>query len=174
MYLFEQHQYLKFEVIDQDDSSSYDVIGSVESSVGYIAGAKDFTFEADLTKGGAHNRGKIIARLVPVQESNWEVRMKIIARGVTPHTSCFCMAISQPTIEILKPVITSTGSIYVTAYNNQQSSVMGENANFNPVSVKASQICNSDFNAKLQFKIGNLVEGIVIPVGTFYSTLMEI
>lgn len=66
MYLFEQHQYIKFEVIDQDDSTSFDVIGSVESSVGYIAGAKDFTFEADLAKGGAHNRGKIIARLVPV------------------------------------------------------------------------------------------------------------
>lgn len=94
MYLFEQHQYLKFEVIDQDDGSSYDVIGSAESSVGYIAGAKDFTFETDLVKGGAHNRGRLIVRLNPVQESNYEVRMQIIARGVAPYTECFCVSTS--------------------------------------------------------------------------------
>ena len=50
------------------------MIGIAETTVGAIAGSKDFTYETDLKKqGSSQSRGRLIARVVPVQESNWEV-----------------------------------------------------------------------------------------------------
>jgi Ca2+-dependent lipid-binding protein len=41
-YYFERHQYLKFEVYDGlNASGSLDLIGTVETSLGYIVGAKN-------------------------------------------------------------------------------------------------------------------------------------
>jgi len=42
------------------------MIGTVETSVGQIAGSKDFTLEQEIKKDGAGNRGKLIARIVPI------------------------------------------------------------------------------------------------------------
>jgi len=45
--------------------------------------------------------------------------MKIVARGLRPYTECFCNNVLAPTIEILKPILTSQGTQYVPAYFNQ-------------------------------------------------------
>ena len=39
-YFFEKKQELKFEMIDDDGNGSYDMIGSIETSLGAIMGAK--------------------------------------------------------------------------------------------------------------------------------------
>ena len=39
-YFFEKKQELKFEMVDDDGNGSYDMIGSIETSLGAIMGAK--------------------------------------------------------------------------------------------------------------------------------------
>jgi hypothetical protein len=104
-YTFEHHQYLKFEVVDQDSSTSWEEIGSVETSLGRIAGMPKFTFESDLHKGTSkENRGRIIVRFNPTKESTWDVTLKLGARNLTPITSCFCINNISPYFEVYKAV----------------------------------------------------------------------
>lgn len=49
-YQFEVHQHLRIEVQDYDSPGKFDLIGSIETTVGNIVGSKDFTFNADLHK----------------------------------------------------------------------------------------------------------------------------
>ena len=39
-YFFERQQHLKFEVIDDDGGGKFDMIGSIETTLGHIMGAK--------------------------------------------------------------------------------------------------------------------------------------
>ena len=48
-YYFEKLQKLKFDIIDDDGSGSYDMIGSIETSMGALMGAKAQTFSEPLT-----------------------------------------------------------------------------------------------------------------------------
>jgi hypothetical protein len=43
---------LKFEINDDDGSGSKDEIGSVETTLGSIAGSQNQTFKADIKKSG--------------------------------------------------------------------------------------------------------------------------
>ena len=43
---------VKIEVVDSDGGSSFELIGEVQTSLGSLVGAKDFTFTADLFKAG--------------------------------------------------------------------------------------------------------------------------
>ena len=70
-YFFEKLQKLKFVIIDDDGSGSYETIGEVETNMGALMGAKAQTFSSPLTHGGSSkNRGTIIIRAEAVQESN--------------------------------------------------------------------------------------------------------
>ena len=42
-YQFERHQYLKFEIIDVDSETEFEVIGSAETTLGKIAGSLSFS-----------------------------------------------------------------------------------------------------------------------------------
>ena len=68
-YIFEEKQALKFEVWDHDTSGSDDLIGSVESSLGTIVGARNQVCILDLhcPKSKAP-RGKLIVRADKVKE----------------------------------------------------------------------------------------------------------
>lgn len=45
-YSFERHQKIKFEVVDDDGNNEFDMIGTVETSMGTIMGGKAQTFTA--------------------------------------------------------------------------------------------------------------------------------
>jgi len=68
-YIFEARQELKFEVYDEDDKNnenSDDFIGSVETTLGALAGARDQTSILNLTGKGKHtDPGKLILRIEP-------------------------------------------------------------------------------------------------------------
>lgn len=60
-YFFEKSQNYKFEVIDDDGSNSFDLIGEIETSLGNIMGSKAQTFSGQLlVPGKKDNRGTII------------------------------------------------------------------------------------------------------------------
>ena len=62
-YYFEKLQKLKFVIIDDDGSGSYDTIGEVETNMGAVMGARAQTFSSPLSyKGNTANRGTIIVR----------------------------------------------------------------------------------------------------------------
>ena len=69
-YFFEKLQKLKFVLIDDDGSGSYDTIGEIETTMGALMGAKAQTFSAPLVYKGNANRGTIIIRAEAIQESN--------------------------------------------------------------------------------------------------------
>ncbi len=65
-YIFEARQELKFEVMDEDDkldSKNDDFIGSVETTLGAMAGARDQTLILSLVNPQKSNVGKIILRV---------------------------------------------------------------------------------------------------------------
>ena len=61
-YYFEKLQKLKFVIIDDDGSGSFDTIGEIETTMGALMGAKAQTYSAPLTHRGATNRGTLIVR----------------------------------------------------------------------------------------------------------------
>ena len=72
---------MKIEVQDYDGPGKFDLIGTIETTVGNIVGSKDFTFNGDLHKNSQKAiRGHLTARVSPVQESNFEVILKLSAR----------------------------------------------------------------------------------------------
>lgn len=62
-YIFEAHQELRFDVFDEDDGKNDDFIGSVKTSLGSLAGAKNQTSFLDLVNKGKGKPGKLIIRL---------------------------------------------------------------------------------------------------------------
>ena len=76
-YFFEKRQDLKFEIVDDDGSGSYDLIGSIETTMGAVMGAKKQMFESPLQANGSSNRGKIIVRAEAVQSSNFCARFRL-------------------------------------------------------------------------------------------------
>lgn len=81
-----------FEVVDGDNvSGRHDVIGSAETTLGAIVGAKQQTFMAELTKKSeSKSRGKLIVRADPVKESNMEVHLKLGGRNLPSSGGCLC------------------------------------------------------------------------------------
>lgn len=70
-YFFEKVQNLKFEIVDDDGSGSYDVIGTLETTMGKIMGSRGQTFESALSHNGSTaNRGTLIVRAETINESN--------------------------------------------------------------------------------------------------------
>ena len=70
-YSFEQAQRIKFEVIDDDGSNSFDLIGDVETTLGNIMGAKQQTFQGDLKiPSDKRSRGRLIVRAEGLEKSN--------------------------------------------------------------------------------------------------------
>ena len=68
-YIFEEKQFLKFEVWDNDTSSGDDLIGVVETSLGTIVGAKNQVCILDLKcPKSSKPRGKLIVRADKVRE----------------------------------------------------------------------------------------------------------
>jgi hypothetical protein len=76
-YNFELHQKLKFEVIDDDGNGSFELIGSAETSMGNIMGAKAQTFTEKLANKDKKNLGTIIVRAEAVKESNMWCHFRI-------------------------------------------------------------------------------------------------
>ena len=90
-YFFEKQQLIKFEAYDGDGLGSDELIGITETTLGTIVGAKQQTFTADLLiKGNTKSRGKLIARVDSVVESNMEVKMKIHAKNLPSNAGCLC------------------------------------------------------------------------------------
>ncbi len=69
-YIFEERQSLKFEVWDHDTTDGDDLIGSVESSLGSIVGAKNQVMILDLKSKNNQPRGKLIVRADKVKDSS--------------------------------------------------------------------------------------------------------
>lgn len=73
-YIFETQQHLKFQVMDQDDkvdSKNDDFIGSIETTLGACAGAREQTSILNLANPNKNNNvGKLIIRVEPVNENN--------------------------------------------------------------------------------------------------------
>jgi hypothetical protein len=65
---------MKFEVIDDDGGGRFDIIGSFETNLGNIMGARSQTIITDLKlAGNDKSRGKIIIRADSLKDSNWDV-----------------------------------------------------------------------------------------------------
>ena len=77
-YYFEKVQHYKFQMVDVDNGSNFDVIGEVEVTMGSLMGAPRQTWTADLKHNGKAKRGQIIVRTQAIEETNmvakWNLR----------------------------------------------------------------------------------------------------
>lgn len=102
-YKFEVQQHIRFEVIDSDGPTKFDLEGTLDTTVGRLMGAKDFTFSANLMKEGDKSiRGQIIVMGVPIKQSNAEIILKLGARNLPMSSTCLCFKWIKPYIEIEK------------------------------------------------------------------------
>ena len=90
-YFFEKLQKLKFVIIDDDGSGTYDTIGEIETNMGALMGAKAQTYSAPLSyKGNTKNRGTIIIRAEAVQESNANAEFALRWENLNNMSSGLC------------------------------------------------------------------------------------
>ncbi|CAD8105544.1 unnamed protein product [Paramecium sonneborni] len=75
-YFFECQQPLKFIVNDDDGKGQFDFIGSVETTLGRIAGSRDQVLIIDLTKG-SKKTGSLIVKAEQVRLINQKIKMQI-------------------------------------------------------------------------------------------------
>lgn len=81
--------------------NQYKMIGHMETTVGEIMGSKNQTRIADLMiEGKPESQGKIIVRGDSVNDSNWEVTLKLNAIGLPTTTTCVFCADNNPFFEI--------------------------------------------------------------------------
>ncbi|CAD8199413.1 unnamed protein product [Paramecium pentaurelia] len=75
-YFFECQQPLKFIVNDDDGNGKFDFIGSVETTLGSIAGSRDQVLIVDIKKG-TKKTGSLIVKAEQVRSLNQKLRMQI-------------------------------------------------------------------------------------------------
>lgn len=86
-YIFESRQDIKFDVLD-DDNGNDDFIGSCETTIGALMGAKNQITVIDLLCEGKP-RGKLVVRCEKLVESNNYMRMKYRAQKLMNTDSFF-------------------------------------------------------------------------------------
>lgn len=69
-YQFERIQEMKFEVVDVDTGSNFDLIGEIETSIGNIMGSSGQTLQKELLNPKRKKNGTIIVRAESLQKSN--------------------------------------------------------------------------------------------------------
>ena len=67
-YYFEKVQNFKFEMVDIDLNGRFDMIGSLEVTMGTLMGSPSQMFQGDLSHNGDSNRGKLIVRTLAINE----------------------------------------------------------------------------------------------------------
>jgi len=142
-----------FEVVDGDNvSGKHDPIGTVETTLGAIVGAKQQTFIADLTKKGqSKSCGKIIVRADPVKESNMEVHLKVGARGLPNSGGCLCSN-NNVLFEIYRS--TPAGDSFLKVYDSDPIA-SNLNPSFPALKISGQQLCNSNKNLGIQIRFYN-------------------
>eukprot|EP00347_Sterkiella_histriomuscorum_P001485 403371854 len=153
-YYFERHQYIRFEVCDgMNSGKELDLIGTADTSIGNIVGSKNQTFVADLKKTNHTSfRGNIIVRADSVQESNWDVNLRIQGRGLPTMANCLC---GQDNIffEIYRGSLQDP-KLFLKVYDSDP--VSGTvNPIFPAFKLKGQQLCNSQKDLPIQIKFFN-------------------
>jgi len=94
---------LRFELIDKDSSTTAENIGECFTTLGAIAGSPSLKSEVPLkVKDRSEDRGTLIANIVPVIKSNWDIQLIVAVSNLPGHTSCLCMTDEQHQMEILR------------------------------------------------------------------------
>jgi hypothetical protein len=104
-------------------------------------------------EGKAESQGKIILRGDSVQESNWEVNMKLNAIGLPTTTNCVICADNNPFFEIYRGSLKDNAQFY-KVYNSD----IAQNTTspmYPRFSLTGQHLCNSDKNLPLEIKFMN-------------------
>lgn len=91
-YYFEKTQEVRFLMIDGDGDGEYDTIGSLETTVGALMGAKAQTFKGTLSHNGKSNTGQLIVLTEAVQMSNEQATFRLQWQNVDNLSpGCLCI-----------------------------------------------------------------------------------
>ena len=166
-YSFEKQQKVKFTILDKDVTNSEE-IGSIETQVGSIMGAKNQTLTAELRLGSSSaKRGEIIVRAEAVSKSNHSVTFQISATDLANRAAgCagMCAKTAPVHYEIQREVGGTNSGHFVTSY--QSPKVHGTNSpSWQAHKMRLSKFSNGDPNCrvKVALVIGNNKEiGFII------------
>lgn len=155
-YQFEVSQSVRIEVVDMDGKDNYEQIGFVDTQLANLVSAKDHTFTADIYKSGdKKSRGQVVIRVVPMKKTDHEVHFKIACTNLPMITSCLCMSSIMPYIAIDKSFKAQGKDNFVTIAKTEVSENQSPHPVYKPMKFKAQQLCNSNFDQIVQFKIFN-------------------
>ena len=146
-YVFEISQQIRFEVVDSDGGKSADVIGLIDTSLGQVVGAKEFTFKSDITlQGKKEKRGEIIVRVAKIQESTMDVTLKLGARDLPVPALCCLAGAINPFIGIDKTFQAGGKMNFVPLHKTEVSTSGTNSPSFQTIKLKGQDLCNSDLN----------------------------
>lgn len=135
-------------------------------------GSKGQTFLSDLNKSDkkGDQRGKIIVRADTVKDSNWEVQMEVNATSLPNNAACFCFDNNNSLLEISRGSQDQT--MFFKVFRSEV--VHGtRNPMYNAFKIKGSQLCNSNKDLPIQFKVINRTGDNDREIGSCVTTLNE-
>jgi Copine/C2 domain len=153
-YQFEIQQTVRIEVVDMDGKDSFEQIGYVDVPLGTLASAKQNTWTGEIFKNGDRkSRGKVIVRFEALNKTDHEVHFKPTCQNLPMTTSCLCMSSIQPYIVIDKSFKAQGKDNFITIAKTEVSTNQSPSPVFKPMKFKAQNLCNSNFDQIVQFKI---------------------
>ncbi|CDW79754.1 UNKNOWN [Stylonychia lemnae] len=173
-YQFESHQYLRFEMLDEDSPGKYESLGECEASVGQIAGSQGFKLEIPLLKGGTDTKSVLIAQVIPLKVSSWDVNLRLSAINLPGHTTCLCMSEKRHQLEIQRIENIGGTNRFLTQYVSEITRSDTTTTGFIPISIKGQKLCNSDKNKPLLFKFNNNIDGTSHVIGETVASVQQL
>lgn len=153
-YFFEKIQPVRFEVYDKDPNK-LDDLGTLETTIGKIAGARNQTFIGDLVNKKGNKRGTIIVRAESVKSSNNDVVMKLGGKKIANVEGFFGK--SDPFFVVSRARTQSadaSGSSIEWVRVFETEPVMNNlNPVFNSFSIRYQRLCNSDKYIPLRIEV---------------------
>ncbi|CAD8098693.1 unnamed protein product [Paramecium primaurelia] len=147
-YFFECQQPLKFIVNDDDGNGKFDFIGSVETTLGSIAGSRDQVLIVDLKKG-TKKTGSLIVKAEQVRSLNQKLRMQIYGSQL-PNTRFLPWQSTCPFFRLYRESQDSNQNLLI--YESEQIKNC-QNPQWRRLDITLQKLCNGNLEKLLKVEV---------------------
>ncbi len=144
-YVFEVKQTLKFEVLNVGPNKS-ELCGTVQITLGEIAGSKNMTCIQDIINKGKSN-GKLIIKAEKVRENHSTVEMEISGKSLMNTKGWFGK--SNPILKICRM---AGDSGFVSVYESERVK-KDLNPDWKPFELRVRKLCNGDYDRPIKAEV---------------------
>jgi hypothetical protein len=150
-------------VYDDDENGKKELIGEVNTTLGNIAGSKNFQFTTQLIdpkNPSDTKRGEVTIKVVQMKETKAEIELKLACRGLPVAPNCFCLDGNiRPYILISRGILSGGSYDFKPIYQTEASSANSPDPSFAVLKLSAQILCNGNYQQPIRFEVFNVVEG---------------